>query len=112
MSKHDSYRALVAAISCDFDPSYDVDARDLPLLTDDQLACVISHADWVALDCFNATFYADILNSAVYLTEEAKALAFWREMGRAARESAKGVLTESINEDLVKWREPSLEAAV
>lgn len=112
MKTDPAYKQLVAAIACDFDPAYEFDARDLPLLTDSQLAVTINHADWVALDCFNATFYADTLNSAVYLTEEEKALAFWREMGRAARESAKGVLTESINEELAKWREPSLEAAL
>lgn len=101
-----AYRALVVRLSTEFDADYQVDPRDLPLLSDSQLALAIAHADWVALDSFNATFYADILNSAVYLTEEAKALAFWREMGRASRESAKDVLAESINEELEKWREP------
>lgn len=101
-----AYRALIAGIACDFDPSFEFDARDLPLLTDSQLAVVVNHEECVALDSFTPSYYAEILDSAVYLTEEAKALAYWREMGRAVRESAKGVLAESINEHLAQWRTP------
>lgn len=102
----DQYKQLVTRIATDFDPNFEFDSRDLPMLSDDELALAIRHEEYVALDSFTAAFYADILNSAVYMTEEAKALAFWREMGRASRESAKDVLAESINEELQKWREP------
>lgn len=103
------YQSLVASIASELDPNYEADPRDIPALTDAQLALVIYDEQYVALDSFSAVRYADILNSAVYLTEYEKALALWRAMRRAAHESAVDHLTADVNDELVKWRIPDGE---
>lgn len=94
------YQLLVNRLACDFEHATEIAARDLGDISNSELALVIHQDDYVALDAFSADRYAEILDSAISLTEEAKAMALWRGLRTACMREALEKLARDITERL------------
>lgn len=100
------YEALVARIADQFVPGDMLWPADLQTLSDAELAVVIEHQDQVAIDAFRPIDYAEVLNSAVYLTEQSKAMAFWTHLRSSAQAVARHLLASDVNTVLHSRSEP------
>lgn len=100
------YRRLTDSMADCFTPGDCIRAEDLKPLTNPELAVAVSHDEYIFLNAVDPSLYADILDSAIYLTEEAKARAFWDRLRIAVANSAAEALHNGVNDELCLRAEP------
>lgn len=90
-------KTLVAALADSHEPGDSIRPADLRELTDDELAIVINHDDGIAYDAARPADWADILNSAVYVTHAERSAALATNLREALHFEVRTFLAAEVN---------------
>lgn len=100
------YQNLVRRLTDAFPACDDISPCDVPTLTDDDLAVILNHESGVGIDACEPAHWAEIFNSAVYVTKAEKDAALARIIRTALMREARNFLYSDINAELLRRNEP------